>query len=138
MILDQELATGDPAGFAEEVFGGFAVVERVDEKNRVEAGVAKGEPLAIEGRHGDRGARPHAYVDTADVQARPSFPQPPGQGAVPAAHIQQRAPFGQEPFEMTREHFDAATVQPPGVDFFSRVHRRLIPSMLTKKPERIV
>ena len=61
-----------------------------------------------------------------------------GERPVSAAHIEKRALVWKKPGQVMGQGLDSARTQPSAMDLFCKVHRRLIPSMLTKNPERIV
>ena len=114
------------------------MVEHIDQQHVIEGAVIVRDALTIEEPDGYPGAGSPCDIDAGDLEPWLLLTEPFGECAVSAAHIEERALLREKPGQVMGERLDPAWTQPGAVDLFCKVHRRLIPNMLTKNPERIV
>jgi hypothetical protein len=138
MVFDEDAVLRHPGRLAEQTLGIVGVVQHVDQHHRIERVCGKGDVLPIERSHLDCRLGTHQYIDSGTVEIGPAHQQLAGDEPVAAADIEDvraaRGKLGQ----MIDEHTNPAAADVRLVQPFDSPHRRLIPRMLTKNPDRMV
>jgi len=94
MILDEQLAAGNPKRFGQKRFGGIAMVEYVDEEHVIKGLIVVGDALTIEESDGHPSAGSLCNINPRDLEPWFSPAELLGQGPVSAAHIEEGALLG--------------------------------------------
>lgn len=114
------------------------MVEYIDEEHVIKGLIVVGDALTIEESDGHPSAGSLCDIDPRDLEPWFFPAELLGQGPVSAAHIEEGALLGKQPGQVMGEGPHPARSQPGTMELLCEVHRRLIPSMLTKNPERMV
>ena len=114
------------------------MVQDVYKDDAVERIVWMGDHHAVELADGDLRVWPDQHVDPLDGEIPALRFEQRVECAVAAPDIQHLGVLGQETLDVSGQHLDPATCAVGLVEPLGQAHRRLIPRMLTKKPESIV
>jgi hypothetical protein len=138
VVFDQHGAPRDTRAFAQQADGIIAVVEYVHEEDEVEGVIGVGNMEPVEAFHVDVGVASHLNFDTANRDVGTSRCDLARQQTIATAHVQEPGTSGYPLRELTGEDVCPSGMAVALVEVFDQPHRRPIPRILTKKPERIV
>lgn len=137
VVFDDDSLFGNACGFGQQGCGLLAVVEDIHQQNPINAFVIPGNALSVENLDGNPGLRTDQDIHSPDRELRVALAEFQDERPIPAADIEDRTPAWEKMFEVFTQNGDSSSAEVGGVNPLRDIHRRPIPSMLTKKLERI-